>query len=376
MLAAVACYVMPLGMVPLAHTRQGVPEWRPVSAWAGGDTVLLVRTVTYDDVHRLYAIGASSGLWVSDDQGEHWLRSDRGLLHDWTGGVDVVDLAIHPANGNEIYALIASSPARPRPMLYWSQNGGQTWEPRGSLGPRRLHAIGFSPSGEDLYMVTANDVMRAFVQDLGRRHFFRGPQDEERALVASLGSRQRASTLVAVPNDAVGQQVGGARKVSAPITLYVGTLGDGLRVLNGDGDVLSLQESPDADTQYVRQHAMVHVVCYCNVSSILYVGTDQGVYASKDGGGTWYHTAYELRDRAVYALLIDPDTQNLYAGVADGGIYASVDDGATWQHLGVGLGHASVFSLAMDHGQDVLYAGTDRGLWGLSRVETSSAQLR
>jgi hypothetical protein len=78
--------------------------------------------------------------------------------------------------------------------------------------------------------------------------------------------------------------------------------------------------------------------------------------------------AYELRQRSVLALLVDPTDNVIYAGVAGGGIFYSADDGATWEQLGEGLRHHSVSCLAIRHDASqakTLYAGTHDGLWQL-----------
>ena len=64
-------------------------------------------------------------------------------------------------------------------------------------------------------------------------------------------------------------------------------------------------------------------------SSILYAGTDTGVYKSSDGGMAW--NSIGLANSFIMALAIDPVTHaTLYAGTFEGGVYKSTDSGVSW----------------------------------------------
>jgi len=78
--------------------------------------------------------------------------------------------------------------------------------------------------------------------------------------------------------------------------------------------------------------------------SILYAGTERGVFKSADGGTTWAFSGTGLPPTRVQALAVDPATPStLYAatltpnGVPSVGMYKSVDSGATWTSIDVGI---------------------------------------
>ena len=62
-------------------------------------------------------------------------------------------------------------------------------------------------------------------------------------------------------------------------------------------------------------------------TSPIYVGTDQGLFISTNGGATFTHT---LNGASVFSVLVDPNnTSIVYAG-ANEGLFESTDGGATF----------------------------------------------
>ena len=96
-----------------------------------------------------------------------------------------------------------------------------------------------------------------------------------------------------------------------------------------------------------------------NDPSIFYLGTDQGVYKSPDGGKTWRKSSVGLTSWAVSWMEPDPDSASiLYAGVAEG-IVRSDDGGETWRLILSG-GDSLVIAPS---GSPRLYATTPEGLF-------------
>ncbi len=69
------------------------------------------------------------------------------------------------------------------------------------------------------------------------------------------------------------------------------------------------------------------------------VGTIQGVVCiERDADGPGWHTASQaLTDQHIHALLIEPDSGTIFAGVNHGSIFASGDGGHTWERRDHGL---------------------------------------
>lgn len=93
-------------------------------------------------------------------------------------------------------------------------------------------------------------------------------------------------------------------------------------------------------------------------------GVDQ-VRRSTDGGQTWQSLDGDLPDIPVNVIGLDTRcaTTVLYAGT-DAGIYRSVDDGQSWRPYGYGISTAVIIDLLFEPDRETLFAGTQgRGAW-------------
>src|SRR5262245_20300394 len=99
--------------------------------------------------------------------------------------------------------------------------------------------------------------------------------------------------------------------------------------------------------------------------STLYVGTDQGVFRTMDGGATWISVSSGLPPLSVTGLAIDPIAPaTIYAGVFRGGIFKSTNRGASWAPAG--LSGLEVFGLTIDpRSPSTLYAAISSGAGGI-----------
>lgn len=101
--------------------------------------------------------------------------------------------------------------------------------------------------------------------------------------------------------------------------------------------------------------------------STIYIGTQNGVFKSTNGGRTWSPINNGLINRAVVSLVIDPATPStLYVGTtaifSNSGVYKSVDGGATWNLRVNGMDFTDIVSLAIDPAApNTLYAGFNGG---------------
>jgi photosystem II stability/assembly factor-like uncharacterized protein len=98
-------------------------------------------------------------------------------------------------------------------------------------------------------------------------------------------------------------------------------------------------------------------------SAQVLVGTIRGVTCmERDAHGSGWHVAHEsLTGQHIHALLIEPESGTVFAGVNRGGIYASDDGGRSWRRRDDGLTHRDVYSLACvgRPGGARLFAGTE-----------------
>ena len=90
----------------------------------------------------------------------------------------------------------------------------------------------------------------------------------------------------------------------------------------------------------------------------MWVGTENGVYATMDRARHWKPAGLEVM--AVRVLVQDPDDPRfLLAGTEDHGVYWSSDNGSTWNPCGGPMRHATVYDLRFDpRRSSTVYAGT------------------
>src|SRR5688572_13977320 len=75
----------------------------------------------------------------------------------------------------------------------------------------------------------------------------------------------------------------------------------------------------------------------------------------------WQTTGRSLEDSHISAILYEPKSGLVFAGVHGSGLFASSDGGKTWESRTNGLTSTHVFTLATQErdGQTVLYAGCE-----------------
>jgi len=94
---------------------------------------------------------------------------------------------------------------------------------------------------------------------------------------------------------------------------------------------------------------------------MLFVGTSDGVYKSRDRGKTWRPAGDALRGLQVWALLVHPSVPGLvYAGTGPCRLFCSEDYGETWLEASIERS-GEVFSVA-DDGKPLPFAARVTGL--------------
>jgi photosystem II stability/assembly factor-like uncharacterized protein len=94
----------------------------------------------------------------------------------------------------------------------------------------------------------------------------------------------------------------------------------------------------------------------------LFVGTVDGVVIlRKDSNGRWGVQKKALAGMHVHALLIEPASEVIFAGIHKGTVYASRDRGVTWEKKNNGIANDDIYCLAtaIVDGHTRLYAGTE-----------------
>jgi len=67
---------------------------------------------------------------------------------------------------------------------------------------------------------------------------------------------------------------------------------------------------------------------------VIYIGTHDGPYRSRNGGDSWERLALPESDLQVWSILVHPrDPRRIYAGTSPVGVFRSDDGGDTWRRL-------------------------------------------
>src|SRR5206468_10464505 len=82
--------------------------------------------------------------------------------------------------------------------------------------------------------------------------------------------------------------------------------------------------------------------------------------SERDAGGSGWHVAHRsLADKHIHALLIEPESGTVFAGVNHGSIFASADHGRTWEARDHGLTERDVYSLRSEEHTSELQSRSD-----------------
>ncbi len=104
------------------------------------------------------------------------------------------------------------------------------------------------------------------------------------------------------------------------------------------------------------------VVLPHSTENLVYAGTFDGVYVSRDEGTSWQ--ALGLGGIGVRTLAIDPRNPNvLYAGTQGYGVFRGQDGGESWSEFNVGLTNSLVTAIVINSAGTRIYAGTNGGVF-------------
>jgi photosystem II stability/assembly factor-like uncharacterized protein len=145
--------------------------------------------------------------------------------------------------------------------------------------------------------------------------------------------------------------------------LYVGTIGEGLFRSVDSGATFTRA----CDGMFVECHIRALVV-HPRDPRLLFVGTEQGLFRSRDGADHWERVDSPLNGLQIWSLLLVPRASDLIlAGTCPSRLFRSEDGGCTWTESAVGMlqecpriMHTRVTTLAADLEEpNTLWAGVE-----------------
>jgi len=287
---------------------------------------------------RLLA-GTGDGIWRSSDGAASWVAASAGLTN-------VAIRALASAAGGRVYAGATSG------KVFRGHGGGAGWHPVGvSVFDDPVASLAVDPTNS----------ATVYAGSFGTRGIAKSSDG---------GASWSPLNTGAAPINGYALAIDPAN----PDIVYAGAFGGVYRSTQGGHDWNSVSNGVPP--------FVVSLVIDPAAPSTLYAGTDpiagafQGVYKTTDSGGQWVPVNTGLpavAGAAVQALVIDPASGTLYAGLEDLGVYKSTNGGGSWVAANDGLTNLDVTSLRIDPElPDTVYAGTRGG--GVFRSVDGGAQ--
>ncbi len=98
-----------------------------------------------------------------------------------------------------------------------------------------------------------------------------------------------------------------------------------------------------------------------SLSTQILVGTCEGVATIQRTGSDWRIAHRAVNDKHISAIMKEPESGLIFAGVFRGGVIASADEGKTWEARNNGMSQNNVYSLNAKrmNGKVRVFAGTE-----------------
>jgi photosystem II stability/assembly factor-like uncharacterized protein len=299
----------------ILKSTDGGNSWRALSA---GPTAAQVKTIVVDPRNPGIAYAAVDGRGVFKRTAGRRRAANKGL-----GDLSVHAVAVDASSTATVYAGTETG-------VFRSTDGARSWHAVG-LDAIAVRALALHPEYPGIvYAATGGILVKNPNGRLGQTGWSGGGPSWE---VVTNYKTQSSDVLAFDP--------------LKPETQYVGGLG--------------LMKTVDGGASWRRSGLTgirVHALALDpKEPTVLYAGTDAGLFTSTDAGTTWRALGHRLTDAKVFAVALDPEErQTIYAGT-DTGVFLSTDRGATWSKLGGGLPLRTYDALAVDRAARRLYAG-------------------
>ncbi len=324
------------------------PAWKSIGPDGGGLRDLAVNPANANDLMAVFD-STPAQVYRSANEGKTWKRI--GLFND-----PITDLAFGPPGSGGLYAMSWLS-------LFKSRNGGSSWtqltNPRGFTSFERLAA---HPSDPDSLFILGQ--ITSETASVGLARTTDGGQTwTSKRISPGADLAESHSLCVNFGNPAV-IYVSGIYRTATTAKFFV------YRTTNG-GD--SWQDITGGLSTQIYDLATDP-----NNPSRVFAATEGGVYRSSDSGQTWQSSA---NTSCAYGLAIDPANSSvLYAGYQKR-VYKSTDGGIDWTSAETGLlgdcRRMAVAGSSVFFGSDAgVYRSTDAGAtWAASQTGVRACRV-
>lgn len=280
----------------------------PYVSFSWGENWESLRRGLPRDIRVFYCIGPSAyaggaaGLFVSEDFGENWRA-----VESWESGEITYILT------SDYFAADRILFVGTRGGLFRSRDAGEEWEriAEDVIGGS-VNAMAWP--GPQLFVASSEGLFRT---------------EDEGGTWEELGTGLPQGPLLSLALSSYFAQ---------EPTIFVGSEGAGIYRSRNGGESFEPIGGPD----WTRRS--VHTVYWWR--SVLFAGTDQGLFISQDAGESWESAATELEKRTILTLSIpapdSPTGSDVIVGTEQG-VFKTSDGAISWRHLTDGMKLARVF---------------------------------
>jgi photosystem II stability/assembly factor-like uncharacterized protein len=318
----------------------------------------------------LYAGTKSFGVFKTTNGASTWSQVNTGLPT-----AKIFALAVDPSTPSIVYAGTDSG-------VFKSSNGGSSWSAATSgVGSLPVFALVVDPkTPSTLYAGTKN--AGVFKSTDAGASWTAATNGLAFLLVYTLAVDPKSpSTLYAGTVGAVFKSTDGAASWTAtgltagpvywlaidPVTtstVYagLGPIGVSKSVDGGRSWLPASNGLPPAPSALADASFVDALVIDPTSPGTIYAGTQDGIWKSANGAGSWSISNNGLAALRVFAVAVDPSAPStVYAGT-DLGLFRSVDGAASWSRIASGPGETPVYALlALPGPPATLFAGYDGG---------------
>jgi hypothetical protein len=326
---------------------------------------------------KMIAAGSEGAVYLSSDNGTSWLEVNNGLPNLATG---CLAFGADEKGGMNIYAGMSSKNegGETQPSkdsgVYYSNDMGVSWKNIGLkdlyFGIGTLLTVPYGTGGTDLYAVKGN-----FNNELC---LYRTSNNG--ASWDSLMGVKDIISMAAGTNGTGGTNIytgtyGFYISSDKGITWTAGGLTDTYvysLYVNGP-DVYAgtwnkgVYHSMDMGISWTEKNTGLlntNVLSIAADDSVIYASTDgSGIFVSTNNGESWISRNQGLKKMGVKFFAVIGN--NLYAGTSSNGVYISTNNGEIWSEVNNGLADRAVTALLLnpnDTGGQDIWAATERGI--------------
>jgi len=350
-------YLSSLLLLPPGQT-ESAGTWTPVGP--SGGTIFALERDPFDP-QALLAGTYFGGLYRSLNGGQSWLHVDSPF-----SSFGVFCIAFHPRARGVVYAGTFEG------GLYQSFDGGQSWTV--SLPGTTVQAVAVDPNEPTVVLAaTTSGLFKSETTGaswlllsgsfFGRSLAF-DPVSPGVVFLSTLDSR---SVFRSGDRGDHWEEFNNGLQ-SKPITSlhWDSKTGNTLYATSTDAAAFKLTRGSTVWTDIsngLPQAPIGQILAHPFFDSLLYAATDEGVFASLDGGSSWFASfrSKEIRPRS---LLANPSGSLIYAGTLGNGVMITSDFGESWSTANQGMQNLFVGTLTSvpTTGGSVLYSGSNRGI--------------